>query len=168
MPITALEASSACVRLAERVETVLNTAKTNTDFTNNTFNVTRTYEPVFQRTEIESSIEVFIIPLAFTIEEILTRGSKRARVNLPVEIAIQKGLQAGAGQSQLTTEIDALILHTEQIRHVVRQDANNGEFSFVRTEHRVDQNGQPLNYVGLRNAHTFESYLIHHFHYFTK
>lgn len=126
-------------------------------FVVNDFKLDMTHAPVIGIEDLHPAGQVWIIALAADDRSPARDPSKFVR-DFPVQIALQKRLDDGQPGDPDKT-IDLYEDLEDELRDACRNAVrNHSELAFVRIEPLKDENGTPFNYVGLREANTFEAF----------
>jgi len=125
-------------------------------FVVNDFKLGMTHRPIVSLPDVPDAGQVWIIALA--ADDFKTDRADGFTREFPVQVALQKVLKQGSAADQ-----DKLIDLYEDLEDELRDAcraavADHGHLTWLRNEALKDENGTTFNYVGLREASTFEAF----------
>src|SRR5690606_7929011 len=134
--------------------------KSDGGFVVNDFDLEQTHLPHQQLEDIPDAGKVWVIRLAAD-DSILTRSQSFQR-EIPIQIGLQKVLCESPREA--TEEIDRYEELEDELRDCVQLSVKDHKhFAWTRTQALKDENGTPFNFVGLRQANTFEAFFTAYF-----
>jgi hypothetical protein len=145
--------SSSIVTLRDEIYTRILLNKTLTNYSDNSFDIEKTWKPYSELTSIQANPKVWVVG------GVPGDADNKSRTNMVLrEHQTMIGIQKGLGSGVITTEIDNLTLLVEEIEETCRTEVSVDLFKFTRLEFLKDENGTPFSFTMLRKAYTFEAY----------